>query len=148
MNYEDRVKFFYEHAGWSYGPGETSDQGKLRCAIHLADVEVWAQGKNLTVQWIEDTDADRSWLEDEPDGDDGRILWGCQITLLWDGRADCASLWGIDIDATDNPYVRVVEAEMCDQLKHRWECDRVGLAYNTPSGIVRDAMMDAGIIGS
>lgn len=31
-----KVKFFYDNAWYSYGPGETAEQGRTRCAEELA----------------------------------------------------------------------------------------------------------------
>jgi hypothetical protein len=30
------TEFFYKHAGYSYGHGETPEQGRMRCAAELA----------------------------------------------------------------------------------------------------------------
>jgi hypothetical protein len=109
-------RFFHENAGWGYVPGkETPEEGRERGARKLARAEEWLEEQNgYEVNWMEDDDADRSFLDDEESGreDDGRVLYGCVVTLP-DGRKD--SLWGIDLGpegSLSDPYCRVVKAEL------------------------------------
>lgn len=106
-------RFFYDRAGYSYGADETEQQGRERGARRLAAAEEWlnAQG-GYEVEWMEDADADRSFLPKR----DRRPLFGCVVRLP-DGRE--TSLWSIDLgrdgDLSD-PYCRVVKAELALEL--------------------------------
>ena len=97
-------QFFYDHAGWSHDPQtETSDNGRIRAAILLASAERTLAHSVAEVIWEQDT---------EPyDGD-----------VPYDGPMWCAfivkngeiltSLSGIAMQSLDEPYKRVIEAEL------------------------------------
>lgn len=116
----DAVKFFYEHAGYSYGPGETPEQGRVRCAESLAAAEQRAKDRGYTFEWEVDPDIDSSEFSDEGPA---WPLYGC-IMKDADGTVR-GSLWAIDLgrDAeywsgqrfSDEPYVRVVQAEIASE---------------------------------
>ncbi len=103
-----RVRFFYEHAGWSYDPKtETSQQGRRRCASTLAAAEDRARDLGMRYDWQEESDPDRSGIDhDGP-------LWVCLAFL---GGNVVASLGGIDLGACGtpytHPYARVTEAQL------------------------------------
>lgn len=111
-----RVKFFYDHAGYSWrrDEGETEEQGHVRCALALADAELWAEAAPaFRVEWEDD------WIvgshvrefgdsyDAEPDT--------CEVALAYVGADVVASLGCID-DADDN-YRRVVNAELADEAR-------------------------------
>lgn len=109
------IDFFYEHAGWSQGQGETEHEARTRCARELAHAEEWAKEVGVIFLWEEDPDADRSWMGENGHVDDGREFFGC-VAELGDRNT---SLWGIDFDNDDlwrAPYRRVVEAELAMEL--------------------------------
>jgi hypothetical protein len=88
---------------------------RLRYAQRLAEAEEWfcrAEGPAVTryAEWVEDNDADRSWLNPCDD----RPIFGC---ILWHGDYN-TSLWSIDLGRTgdDDDYRRVVEAELALEL--------------------------------
>ena len=49
-------KFFYDHAGYSVGPGETKRQGKTRGAKRLALAEQYAKDHDWVFEWEYDQD--------------------------------------------------------------------------------------------
>ena len=105
------VRFFYDHAGWSYHPDtETPHEGRLRGARALAKAERWAQEAGISFYWDFDTEGD----EPEP----GYVFMRCDAYT--DGLVDgggpqvVTSIGGID-EREDQPnldYRRVIEAEL------------------------------------
>lgn len=125
-------RFFLAHAGYCTPPGRAA------CALHLAKAERWMQDAGLYALWVNDDDADLSWM-DEAERQRPYDVEGCVLvqpcpchadredysyeTFLacrrhchharTDTHAACrevASLWSI-VDATAQ-YRRVVEAEL------------------------------------
>lgn len=103
-------RFFFEHSGWSYKPGEeTSCEGRNRCARLSAQAEAWARADGVTFRWEDDNEL---W---EPEPYD-TIEWcaaGREVTCKACGHTEwetLASLGGI-ADATPE-YRRVIEAEL------------------------------------
>lgn len=104
---EEAVAFFLEHAGWSYNPRtETAEDGRRRGAEDLADAEAWAESRGLEVDWMADNDADTSCAC----GEDHGPAYGA--VLRAEDRTALESLWGITLDGWDDPYRRVVAAEL------------------------------------
>jgi hypothetical protein len=113
------VAFFYENAGYSYDPvKETQEQGRKRCARSLAKAEAWLTEQPHQIEWTEDPDADRSWM-DETMGDDWP-LFQCAVAIMGDnGDWKWSSLCGIDLGPTGmecREYMRVVVAELASEL--------------------------------
>lgn len=111
---ENAVAFFLENAGFSYGPGETAEEGCERCARELAEAEAWLMEQpGHTVEWRQDTDYDPNDY-DVPDMP--AIGWGCIVTV----GEESSSLWAITFDGDGepfgNPYARVVVAELASEL--------------------------------
>lgn len=125
--YSDSVRFFYEHAGYSYSPadGETAEQGHLRTARSLAEAEREA--------------IERGWwvgTETDPEGpmeDDAGSVEACEsgeyvclvVSLLGsDTDADSlmraptvlTSVGNVIVPSDDDPYVRVVGAELAAEV--------------------------------
>ncbi len=50
----DAEFFFYQHAGYCYGPNETPEQGRIRCAKKLAEAERTANERNWMYEWESD----------------------------------------------------------------------------------------------
>jgi hypothetical protein len=116
-NLEDRIKFFEEHAGWSYDPKtETSEEGRHSNAIALALAEAQAKKEYLSYVWTYD-DIDTSSFEDT---DNPHVLWICALMPENEtyncGIPALASLGGIDLGADgrpcSDPYAKVIEAEL------------------------------------
>lgn len=112
QRYDPRaVKFFYEHAGWSYQTDkETSNQGRRRCARELAKAEQWAREQNITFSWSDDWDVGNhrefygeAYADDEP--------LTCEQAAAFDPDGTCIASLGC-IDDADNNYRRVVNAEL------------------------------------
>lgn len=104
-------RFFFDRAGWSYGPGETPQAGRMRCAVELAAAESRARQEGCSFQWEIDPDIDsREFSNRRP----YYALWQC---LMRDASGEVVqSLHGIDFgrdkEPWGDPYRRVVEAEL------------------------------------
>jgi hypothetical protein len=107
-------RFFYQHAGYSIGPGETKRQGRSRGAKVLAAAEKRAQDADVTFHWEVDELDSSEWSDEEP----AYQQWCC-IARTADGKI-FASLGGIDFgrdkEPWGDPYRRVVEAELATEL--------------------------------
>lgn len=80
--------FFYEHAGYSYGPEETRAEGRARCARELAIAELTARERG----WHVETSPD----ENGPMEDDAG-----SVELVASGSHVCLDVWlmaGTDAD--------------------------------------------------
>jgi hypothetical protein len=98
--------FFYRHAGYGYGPGETPEQGRKKGAAALAKAEQEATARGWTVKWEEDPEGWDSIGDIDPD-DVREIL--SAVLYDEDGKV-LESLGGIV--NPDRNYSRVVEAEL------------------------------------
>ena len=110
--------FFLKHAGCSYGPGESKQQGRIRGARTLAKAERDARRGGFSYAWSLDPCV-RSDDWKEPNEDGGRNgdpwqTWQC-VMLNAEGHI-VNSLHGIDFGRGGvphgEPYRRVVEAEL------------------------------------
>lgn len=98
-------RFFYTHAGYSYDPKtESEEQGRSRCAKQLAWAERYAQLNGWSYEWKDD---DVPW---DADGPEPRYLLGCILRNA--SGTVLASLWHIGLNRLNDPYRRVVEAEL------------------------------------
>ena len=60
------TQFFYDNAGYSYDPKlESQEQGKIRCAIFLANATKWAFKEGISFQWDVDQDSDSTHFSNE-----------------------------------------------------------------------------------
>jgi hypothetical protein len=105
------VRFFMEHAGFSYRPGqETEYQGRYRCARALAAAE--RKARDAGFSWTGEVDEIDSseWSDEEPP----YRQWLC-IMRDAEGKVR-GSLGGVDFGRDGEPwgdsYRRVVEAEL------------------------------------
>jgi hypothetical protein len=112
---DKQVQFFFEHGGYSYdAETETAEQGRLRCAQALAEAETAARDAGVTFEWGADGDTNRAWTDD---GDEYGT-WACAAFVDTDHstRRCIGSLCGIDLGIdghpSNDPYSRVVEAEV------------------------------------
>ena len=103
---ERAFHFFFDNAGYIVGQ-------RAACALSLARAEQYAEDQDWTAEWVNDDDADLSWMSEEERQQEHELL-GC---VLKDAAGNVlGSLWGI-VDADCN-YRRVVEAELAAEAKH------------------------------
>lgn len=100
------VDFFYKHAGYGHGPGETPEQGRKRGAIALAKAEQEAAARGWRVEWSEDPEGWDSLGDIDPD-DVREILQA----VLYDEEGNVLGSLGSIVNP-DRNYSRVVEAEI------------------------------------
>lgn len=118
---DSAIQFFYEHAGYSYDPSkETPEQGRMRCAMELAQAEEWLEKRNGWAEWEEDICPDRSWLEKG----DNRPIFACLVYVPCQhcgARGESEYMGGIDLGpfGQDETYQRVVRAELALGLMRR-----------------------------
>lgn len=91
-------RFFHDQAGYSVPPGRAA------CALELARAEQQGQEEGLTFEWMSDYEA---WDGDVPEPDH---LLSC-LCRGSDGLV-LTSLCGIGVNSLDDPYLRVVQAEL------------------------------------
>jgi hypothetical protein len=99
-----RARFFLEHAGYCTPPG------RVACALSLARAEMRADAEHLQVTWEDDPEPWEAVHADTPRP--AYVLNACLQDAT--GRT-LASLCGIGIDETNDPYQRVVEAELASE---------------------------------
>lgn len=103
-------QFFYDHAGFSVAPGETTEQGHERSARELAAAETWAIQNGYRFLISPDSDADESFMDDEP----------AEYQELWRGKAWWCAMQDEEDRVVqslggcygDSSYERVVKAEL------------------------------------
>jgi hypothetical protein len=100
-----RAAFFHKHAGYSYGPGQTPEQGRDENARRLALAEIFGEEAGWTVEW--DYDQEEYQLGDAEESPPSEVM----VAILRDADGNViGSLGGIG-DPTP-AYRRVVEAEL------------------------------------
>jgi hypothetical protein len=114
MTLSKREQFFYDNAGWSEPPG------REQCARELAAAEVAMDDRGWRA--IVDEDPDGPW-DDDCDSV-GMVERGeavcLEVILLSDDHKPCAhnvlgSLCNIIVSSADDPYIRVVTAELASE---------------------------------
>lgn len=100
------VAFFLKHAGSSYSPGETPEQGKKRGATALAKAEQEATARGWTVEWEQDPEGMDTIGDIDPE-----TVKEILIAVLYDEQGNVLGSLG-GIVNPDRNYGRVVEAEM------------------------------------
>jgi hypothetical protein len=99
------IKFFYKHAGYSHGPGQTAHQRRLEGAKRLALAEEYAKEMGWTVEW------DYDELPYEMGDAETKMPDEVLVADLFDEEHHhLESLGGIG--DPDGNYRRVVEAEL------------------------------------
>ena len=96
-------EFFYQHAGYAVEPGQTAEAARFANSVRLANAERKGTERGLLVDWVPD------WEERAESG--GDYWFGCVIRAPH-GGAVLASLWSIQIVGDDDPYKRVIRAEL------------------------------------
>lgn len=105
-------EFFYEHAGYSYGPDQTPEQGRCETATKLAEAEAYAAKRGWRVDWQDDPEPYQ--LGDAATEMPSQVL--CAV-LCDDDGAVLESLGGIGDPSPE--YRRVVDAELAlEAMKH------------------------------
>ena|SRR5215831_17223718 len=103
------VKFFFDHAGYSYDPKtETKRQGRLRCAKAMANAERLAQSYGLQFNWEDD------WLVGDHTKEFDTYKENpqtCESCVCVDIEGNVLASLGC-IDDADSNYRRVIEAEL------------------------------------
>lgn len=128
-------RFFFDHAGFSVGHGETQEQGKIRGAIELARAVEYAEEHGWEFEWEQDVDGCSGCDCRSEDcacsaGTDHETL----CCILRDSEPSChdsygrarggavlASLGGICSPTRE--YGRVVEAELASEALHAIETE-------------------------
>jgi hypothetical protein len=111
--------FFYQNAGYSYDTKtETAEQGRIRCAMELAQAEQYARNLGWEFEW--EWDPDLSWMTDEEREHDHEVLC-CRIPDPENSRYSLASLCGIT--DPDSSYRRVIEAELASEALAEYDHD-------------------------
>ena len=109
----EAVKFFYENAGYSYGKGETREQGRRRTARALATAEQYASTQGWVVDWELEEGV---WEDFYGEGETAENVEQVVVAILKDANGKVlGSLGGITESfdsATNRRYRRVVEAEL------------------------------------
>jgi hypothetical protein len=107
--------FHREHGGYCTPPG------RAMCALISARDELRGKEEGLTFRWTEDDSPDTSWLDQEgwekekQDYENGDLLiLGCYVEHE-DLDQYAVSLWGISVYSWQDPYCRVVEAELASE---------------------------------
>lgn len=110
----DHEYFFYLHAGYSYDPKtETAEEGRVRCARDLAAAETRLKdGPYFTT--VEDDDL--PWDGDEPYDGPIYVVTLYRYAAYHGDDEIIGSLGGVDCESVDDPYIRVVAAELA--LEH------------------------------
>lgn len=109
--------FFYAHAGYSWGNGETRAQGRVRSAQRLVRAEALAARDLMTFDWDYDSEINSSDFSDE------LPAWPLFVCVMKNAHGEVLqSVGGVDFGRDANslsgtafcaqPYKRVVEAEL------------------------------------
>lgn len=116
-----RVAFFHEHAGYSY-PAGASLGARHDNALRLARAEETATRRGWFVSLRDDPEPmadDVGTLEAVEAGE----LVNLAVVLRDEDGRELASLWGVAVPTEDDPYLRVVGAELAlDVLTSHAEC--------------------------
>lgn len=111
------VKFFFDHAPYSYGPGQAPGEARTQNAQGLAACEAWAEKHGVYFVWEIDSEIDSSEFSDDPDV---YAMW--QLTASINGEW-MSGLGGVDFGKDgvpdSDPYKRVLEAEMAREILSR-----------------------------
>ncbi len=103
-----REQFFYDNAGFSFGPNQTREEGHIESARELARAEEWAQSEGIRFIWEHD---EIGYHSAQVDGEPFETCEGCSLVLDGDIKT---SLWCI-LDATP-VCKRLVEAELAQEV--------------------------------
>lgn len=110
----DDVKFFFDHAGYSYGPGEAPGTARVQNAEALAACEAWAR-KHMLYLWQVDPEIDSSDFRDDVPAYPQWVLYGYLNAEFVE--ALCGIDFGPEGAPDENePQKRVYEAEMAREI--------------------------------
>jgi len=111
-----RYEFFRDHAGYATPPG------RVACALQLARAEREYEARDdVRIDWDWDPDPDTSWADESEhakfDREEWEILRCVVETFDEDGATvNEVSLYGIVVTGPNDPYCRVVQAELYTEL--------------------------------
>lgn len=116
----ESVRFYFDHAGYSYTSEATRDTERMEGARRLAEAAEDAHAAGCSFDWDIDPYTDSSEWSDDPEPWE---QWCC-VMRDSDGTV-LASLYGIDFGRDgspwSDPYRRVVEAELALEALSRAE---------------------------
>ncbi len=98
-------RFFCEHAGYATPPG------RAVCSLALARAE--AEAKEIGLRFVWEDDPEEYQLGDAEDNRPAYVL-NCRVEDAG-GTQLPVSLGGIGVNSLNDPYLRVVEAELASQ---------------------------------
>lgn len=105
--------FFFAHAGYSYGPNETPEQGRTRIALEYELAERFGRTAGLSFEW-EVSDVDSSDFSYE------KPAWTLYDCICRDDEGNVrASVGACDFGRDNGPYGdyrRVIEAELACEV--------------------------------
>lgn len=111
--------FFKQHAGYSYGPEETPEQGRQRSARLLARAERKAADLGVTFEWREDDEPFQCACDDPKcESHEPHTAYVC-LARTQDGDVFAclgAISFGPGRKPWGNPYQRVIEAELATEI--------------------------------
>lgn len=111
-------QFFKKHAGFSYGTGETPEQGRRRCARELAAAERAAADAGVEFLWEQDDTTNEEW--EGAEGAPFYYTWVCIARVDGETFASCGGIdFGRDREPWGDPYKRVMEAQLACELPVR-----------------------------
>jgi hypothetical protein len=118
-------QFFYEHAGYSVNRDEeTHEKGHDRSARELATAEAWAEKRGYWFDVQPDDDIETTTTDEQIE----RIAAGETVyltVLMYNPDEVCQSLGGTEVTSENDPYLRVVKAELAlEEMLERREVDR------------------------
>lgn len=108
-----KIEFFFEHAGYSRKPRQSETAGKAISAVRYSRAEELGRHHGYRVEWTEDPDADLSWASPEQleEIKNGKIRMINAYLFDEDGSM-VEGMGGIAVTGNDDPYMRVVAAEL------------------------------------
>lgn len=115
-------RFFYDHGGYSYGPSETPEQGRRRSALTLAAAEWWFEMADGTFELEDEYDLGSATDEQIERIEAGETIYVCALARI--GGEIVGALGGIEVSDLDDPYLRVVRAELASEARREIETEQ------------------------
>lgn len=113
----DAENFFYRHAGYSRGPGETAEAGRRRCATGLATAEAAARDRGWTVHVEPDPEVTDDGVDSAGLVERGEAV-NVAVILRDEHGKELGSLYGVVVPSETDPYIRVAAAELASDALH------------------------------
>lgn len=106
----EAFRFFCANAGYSVPPGRTV------CAIALARAERDAASLGMTFQWLPEWDIAGTATDEQIARIDAGETVYLQCCAYYPDGLLAASLGGIEVTGSSDPYCRVVQAELASEV--------------------------------